>query len=189
MKSHSRAVMTVSVVFALCAGAGTASAQSLGEIARQEEARRKAITAPVKAYTNNSLAPVAGETIPTPPDPAPATAKPAPAPLQAVGTPAAPADQESPKTQDYWKKRIGDARDQRDRNRVYLDALQSRINALTSDFAARDDPAQRTQIAAERQRAVSELERLTKQQQDLEKQIGAIEDEARRAGIPAGWLR
>jgi hypothetical protein len=192
-----RLVVGIGVMAALCAGARSASAQSLADIARQEEARRKAVKAPVKQYTNDNLVHIPGEMIPTPPGPAPAAPKTAadpsatPAadvPAAAGATPATPAVDPA-KTPEYWRKKIGDARDQRDRNRVYLDALQSRINGLWADFTARDDPAQRALIGAERQRALNELDRLTKEQQDLEKRIAAIEEEARRAGVPPGWLR
>jgi hypothetical protein len=190
-----RLVIGIAVVGALCAGAAPASAQSLADIARQEEARRKAIKAPVKVYTNDNLVLIPGETIPTPPGPAmprpsndpsvtPATDTPAAAGM----TPATPVPDPA-KTPEYWRQRMGDARDQRDRNKVYLDSLQSRINGLWADFTARDDPAQRAVIAADRQRALNELERLTKEQQALEKQMAAIEEEARRAGVPPGWLR
>ncbi len=195
-----RLVIGISVVGALCAGARPASAQSLADLARQEEARRKAIKAPVKVYTNDSLVQIPGETIPTPPGPAPALPKPvadpsarsatdAPAATGATpGTPATPAPDPT-KTPEYWRKRLGDARDQRDRNKVYLESLQSRINALWTDFTARDDPMQRALIAADRQRALNELDRLTKEQEDLERQLAAIEEEARRAGVPPGWVR
>ncbi|MCX6537347.1 MAG: hypothetical protein NT151_00225 [Acidobacteria bacterium] len=192
-----RLVIGIGVVAALCAGARPASAQSLGDLARQEEARRKAIKAPVKLYTNDSLVQIPGETIPTPPGPVPMVPKPAPNQsaslaadaLAATGTTPATPEPDPTKTPEYWRKRIGDARDQRDRNRVYLDALQSRINGLWADFTARDDPAQRALIAADRQRALNELDRLTKEQQELEKQLASIEEEARRAGVPPGWLR
>jgi len=196
-----RLVVGISGLAALCAWSGTAHAQSLGDIARLEEARRKAIRADVKVYTNDSLVPIPGETIPTPPGPAPL----APNPMAASGAAAvanapggvpaaAEAVSDTPdagpmKTPEYWRKRIGDARDQRDRNKVYLEALQSRINALWTDFTARDDPAQRALLVAERQRALNEVDRLTKEQQEIEKQIAAIEEEARRAGVPPGWLR
>ena len=39
-----------------------------------------------------------------------------------------------------------DARQALERSQMYLDALQSKINALWADFTARDDPAQRAQI-------------------------------------------
>ena len=37
--------------------------------------------------------------------------------------------------------------EQLDCDRLFAEALQSRINALTTDFTARDDPAQRVSLA------------------------------------------
>lgn len=79
--------------------------------------------------------------------------------------------------------------DQVRRDGVLVDAMQSRINALTTDFVNRDDPAQRDVIAKDRQTAVEELARLKKAVADGTKAISELEDEARRAGVPAGWLR
>ena len=201
MISRIRLLIGIGGLAALCAWSGTASAQSLVEAARLEEARRKAIRAEVKVYTNDNLVPIPGETIPTPPGPAPLTPKTTSSSgadglaKTPGGVPAAAgAVSETPdaglmKTPEYWRKRVGDARDQRDRNKVYLEALQSRINALWTDFTARDDPSQRALLFAERQRALNEVDRLTKEQQEIEKQIVAIEEEARRAGVPPGWLR
>jgi hypothetical protein len=76
-----------------------------------------------------------------------------------------------------------------ERNQTYADALQSRINALTTDFVNRDDPAQRAVIAADRQKAVVELERLKTQIEDDRAAIATFQEEARRAGVPPGWLR
>lgn len=89
----------------------------------------------------------------------------------------------------YWAGRMSRLREQLERNETYLNALQSRVNALTTDFVNRDDPAQRTQISGERQKAMAELERLERQIQADRKAIPELEEEARRAGIPAGWLR
>ena len=60
---------------------GIAAAQSLGEVARREEARRKAVTSGGKVYTGDSLRPDAAPAAPTAaPTPAPASPeKPAPA--------------------------------------------------------------------------------------------------------------
>ena len=82
-----------------------------------------------------------------------------------------------------------DARQQRDSNAITVDALQSQINALWADFTARDDPAQRALIGANRQKALDELDRCRAQQVQLDKAILDIEEEARRAGVPPGWLR
>lgn len=169
------------------------SAQSLAEVARQEEARRKAIKKPAKVYTNSSLAPVHGDVIPTPPAPRPDTTPPeaeaaAPAQPAEAAAPEAPAPDERT-TREYWRKRLADASEQRDRNAIMLEALQSRINGLLADFTARDDPAQRAVIGENRQKALDELARLQKEHAALEKAIEEIHEEARRLGIPPGWLR
>jgi hypothetical protein len=81
------------------------------------------------------------------------------------------------------------ALEQLDRDRLYAEALQSRINALTTDFTARDDPAQRALIGQDRDKAVAELDRLKKVIQDDKDAITAVEEEARHASVPPGWLR
>jgi hypothetical protein len=72
---------------------------------------------------------------------------------------------------------------------MFQEALQSRINALSTDFVNRDDPAQRSVIAADRQKAMAELDRVKQESAELQKAIAAIQEEGRRAGAPAGWLR
>ena len=72
---------------------------------------------------------------------------------------------------------------------VFLEALQSRVNALSTDFVNRDDPFQRAKIAEDRQKALSEMERVKGEIDQLKKQIDDIEEEARKAGVPPGWLR
>ena len=78
---------------------------------------------------------------------------------------------------------------QLDRDQIFADALQTRINALTADFTARDDPAQRAQIGRDRQKALDEQTRLKQAIQNDRKAIADLEEEARKAGVPAGWLR
>ena len=75
------------------------------------------------------------------------------------------------------------------RSEILADALQSRINALTTDFENRDDPAQRNVIFADRQKALAELDRVRKEIEGHRKAISTIQEEARRAGVPAGWTR
>jgi hypothetical protein len=72
---------------------------------------------------------------------------------------------------------------------MLVDAMQTRINALNTDFVNRDDPAQRSVIERDRQRALSELTRLKQAVVDGKKAVADLEEEARRAGVPPGWLR
>jgi hypothetical protein len=80
-------------------------------------------------------------------------------------------------------------REQIDRDRSYAEAMQTRINVLTMDFTNRDDPAQRARIGVERQKALADLDRLKQSIENGTKAIANLEEEARRAGAPAGWLR
>jgi hypothetical protein len=80
-------------------------------------------------------------------------------------------------------------REQLERDQTYLAALQNRIDSLTTDFVNRDDPAQRGQIGNDRDKALAELERLRKAVEVDRRAIPELEEEARRAGVPAGWLR
>ena len=78
---------------------------------------------------------------------------------------------------------------QLERDQNYADAMQTRINALTTDFVNRDDPAQRSVVERDRQKSIAELARLKKSIVDGKKAIADLEEEARRAGAPPGWLR
>ena len=55
------------------------------------------------------------------------------------------------------------ARDSLQRAQIFAEALQSRINVLSADFTARDDPAQRAVVANDRQKALAELTALSKE--------------------------
>jgi len=172
-------------------------AQSLGDVARKEEARRKTVKAAGKVYTNDTLRKEPEAPPPaTPPSSAPAAAAPVPSgsPGQAQGhggeaQPAAPQPDQKKKDEAYWRGRITEARQNLARSQVFHDALQSRINALTTDFVNRDDPAQRRVIEADRLKALAELDRVTKEIAQSKKAIADIEEEARRAAVPPGWLR
>ena len=67
--------------------------------------------------------------------------------------------------------------------------MQTRINALTTDFVNRDDPAQRSVIEQNRNKSIAELARLNTSVKDTQKAIDDLLEEARRAGVPPGWLR
>ena len=188
-KNKTARVVLIAAV-AMCASVLSASAQSLGDVARQETARRKAVKAPVQVFTNGNIKVV--------PQAAPPVAPGEPGAQPAAPAGAAPADAASEKppeapdpTKDpeYWRKRITDARQARDRNAFLMEAVQSRINALTNDFYARDDPFQRAQLELERQKNLAALDRMQKDQVEFERKVADIEEEARRANVPPGWLR
>ena len=182
--------MKIKTVMSLLAAVTTvvsqASAQTptLAELARKEEARRKGVTAPAKVVTNGDVpkgAAAAGKAAPAATDDK--TAKPA----EKDARPASP--DEPVKDAAWWQKRISTVRDELRRNEMFVDAMQTKINSLSADFAARDDPYQRAKVGEERTRAIAEMDRAKAEIEEQKKKIAEIEDEARRAGVPPGWLR
>ena len=175
------------------------SAQSLADVARAEEARRKAVKGTAKVYGNDDLRPgVEPPTVPVsdpsnPSTPSP-SAKPASQAKPADGAKAAeaPSADIKPaeiKDEKYWRTKIADARSAVQRNQVFLDALQSQINGLYAEFVNKSDPAQRALVEQKRLKAIAEQDRVKAEIAAQTKAIQDIETEARRAGAPAGWLR
>jgi hypothetical protein len=181
----------------------------LGSVAKKEAERRK--TAPSgKVYTNDSLSPAPA------PSSAPATSGSDAAPAASSSSDtdksatdksttdksaadttdkAAPSKQvsadpaERKKEEAEWRERIKNEREALDRAKSYADALQIKINALNTDFVNRDDPVQRAAIAAERDKSLAEMDRLKKEIAEHTKKIATIQQDARQAGAPPGWVR
>ena len=183
MKSHP-IWLVITLVLAFQA---SASAQSLAEVAKAEEARRRTVKSVGKVYTNEDLSGT--------PATSAAPSQPAAASINAAkaGDPAAKPDEQKPvdptKTEKYWKDRAAAIQQSLSRNKLLLDALQSQVNGLNAQILTTDDPGQRGLLDARLQRAASELQRV---QQDIEKQTRAaadLQDEARKSGVPAGWIR
>ena len=193
------------VILAFACGTGAVSAQSLGELAKREEARRAAIKSTGKVYTNDNVRS----------EPAPRGAAPAPVPAPASSAPAAqpspsgvappaaaaagtekpdagatpPAANDPKKDEAGWRQRVQTSRDALGRAETFAEALQTRINALSNDFTSRDDPAQRAKIATDRQKALAELDRVKQEIQQHTKALKGVQEEARKSGVPPGWVR
>jgi hypothetical protein len=148
-----------------------------------------------KVYTDRNLPNTAPATPASPPAAQQASAPGQSAPAQgqapASGDQAAApgAADKTTKDEAYWRKRLQAERELLARAQSFAEALQSRINALSTEFANRDDPAQRNVIAGDRQKALTELDRVKKEVQEHTKAIEDIRQEARREGVPAGWVR
>jgi hypothetical protein len=164
----------------------------LADVARKEAERRKGIKDTQKVITNKDLPESARRPRQEPADAAATAAggetgdaKPA----EQKDTKASGGGNTSQKDEAYWRNRITQAQDNLRRNESFLSALQSQVNGLTTDFVNRDDPYQRAKIGEERQRALAEMERVKADIELAKKQIADTEEDARKAGVPPGWLR
>lgn len=184
----------------LVASSGAAFAQtisqsvSLADVARKEEARRKTAKKATRVLTNNSLTPAEEVTIPAPPSPQPPAASGATNATPGVPTtniPGGKVEESAPVKGDqaFWAGRISKARTDLNRTQMFADSLQTKINSLRTDFTNRDNRVEREKIQQDLNTALAELERLKKEMDAQTKAITAIEDEARRANVPSGWLR
>jgi hypothetical protein len=164
------------VVLAFLAALGAPS-QSLGDVARREAIRRALTPQATHTLTNADLPP-------PPAAPAPEAAPPAVAETVFTAAPVAKEDTEA-----WWRDRAASARAAKDRDALLVEALQSRINALTTDVVNRDDPAQRKLLIEERQRALDALGHQQQLVKDDDERLADLQEAARKKGIPPGWIR
>lgn len=168
-------------------------APTLAEVAKAEEERRKAVKKPAKVYTNANLA--APDVVTSAPPSTAATTPEAGNATPSNTSPTIPAGQAPPpdpgamKDQAYWSGRMSAARADLSRTQLFADSLQTRINSLRTDFVNRDNPVEKAKIEQDLNTALAELEKIRKELEAKAKAITAIEDEARRANVPSGWLR
>ena len=199
--NHRRLGLALPLVATTRLLAAEASGQTpLVDAARRERARRAAIPADEKArvYTNEDLRDSGGLTIGVLPSSAAPGSDPAgPASSDPGGGPEAPADEDDAaqpeatvaRGEDYWRARIAAARDAQARAALMAAALQNRADGLWAQFTAIDDPLRRGAVERQRLEALGALEETRAERDRLDGEIREIEDEARRAGVPPGWLR
>jgi hypothetical protein len=170
-------------VVAAIAAPAFAQTQSLADVARKEEERRKEIKKPAKVITNQDLRPGMQP-----------YSQPVPNSTDAAAGDKAKDDKAGgaaggEKGQAYWQGKKKSLNDALTKDTGYAEALQVRINSLTADFVNRDDPVQKSKIEQDRNKALADLDKLKKDIEADKKAIADLEEEARKAGVPPGWIR
>jgi len=169
----------------LLMAAGLSSAQSLGEIARQQR-QKSAGAAAVPVFTNANLPKSGGISVFGPPasSAAPAQAN-AAAPTDAAALLARQADQEK-----IWRNRFAEARQQLQSDRAKLDVTQREQNLAQMQYYSDPNEALRQQYSqSDLQKRGVEIDLLQKQIAADEKKLSDLTDELRREGLPPGWAR
>jgi type II secretory pathway pseudopilin PulG len=149
----------VSVFAVICLSAALASAQSLAEVAKKEKERRKKADAQGKQSFTETDL-RGGPRLPA------SAAKPGGAPAGTSEEAAAP-EQDPTKTESYWRDRVAAVNKK-------IQELEAKLKSPELNSDARG--------ATRRQTAERDLAQARSEKQ-------AMADEARRKGIPPGWLR
>ena len=181
-----RCAAVVAFAVALQIAAPVAAQPLLAEVARAEQARRASISEESRVYTNADLSETRRLTTAAAVQRAPDSTS-GEADRTAAEDTAGP-DAEA-RDETYWRERITAARDARRRAELVAAALQNRVDGLWAEFTARDDPAARATLERDRLAALAELEQTRGELGRLDDEIAGIQEEARRAGAPPGWLR
>ena len=171
-------------VFAGCLSVVVPSAeQSLADVARNTEASRNASAARPrpKVYTNKDLSAV-DHLPPAPANASPAAAEPAPVPSDAQGI-------RDNKSEAYWRDRMRPLRERLESARALADETKRRADALMRSAdrcfmigVVCADYTESLRLTEEHKMLVADVEH-------AEQAVAALQEEARRAGVPPGWVR
>ena len=175
-------LVALGVVTALLAS--TSPAQSLAAAAKKEKARRAKIAAPGKVLTEEDAAARAGNVNVTE----------LAAPAQASATPSPQATPSADEQRAVWRARAEGLRTALAAAQKELEQAERAAAAFRSDVAPLS--AADAQDPMRLQKREARIAEMNKQIETLKEvvaasraNIAAFEDEARRAGVPAGWLR
>ena len=177
------------IVMLIIAATRGGNGGTLADAAFYESIRRALTPAATRSVTMADI-PLAERRIAEPESPP----KPAEPPSKAV-EPAAKPDEpvvkaaEPVASESDWRARMAAARTSLESDELLAEALQGRVNGLTTQSINLDDPAQRAAVQTQRTRALTELDRLTRQVEKDKLAIVAIEEDARKKNIPPGWIR
>lgn len=183
-------LVAAGLTFVLC-NAGTVSAQSLGDVARQESERRSQQAQSGKTYTNEDLDAVESSATPPPAAPAAVAAPPTTTTnsngvvMQETGKGTininAP-EAKNNRDENYWRKRSRDMRENLARVRANIAAAQQRIAALEQ---AAPTPAN----ARERQAAETALKQLRTEESMRNTDMAQLKTFAAGQKVPPEWLQ
>ena len=167
----------VVMALSLAVLSGTAFAQSLTEVAEKEKKRRSEVKGSAKVISERELQTGRRET------PIPAASAAAPAEGGGEAESPAEAGEQEPevdetKTREYWQNRVTASKQK-------TADLEAKLQSPESDWGG----GMRTDVNPVGERNLSQRQELESQLAAARAELAQIEQEARRAGVPAGWVR
>jgi hypothetical protein len=173
-----------------------ADAQTLGDIAKAEAARRAAVKTRGQAITDKDIKPAAPMAQPSkPPVDAASQADPAAGPPATAGAEGGeglpePMKPREKRDEAYWRKRFAETRGAVERANGDAAAVQARIQAIDMEMQDTKLPAgRRSELNAERTAAQTALKRFKQDAADLAGELANLERRAQDAKIDPAWTR
>jgi septal ring factor EnvC (AmiA/AmiB activator) len=157
----------------------------LADVAQREAFRRLATQKSQATLTNLGL-----PQEPVPPAAVSMGAPPAADPAAKPADAAAPAAKPDPKRDEgWWRAKMTELRTAAEKDQQSADQLQTRINRLQADSVNIDDPLKQTKARMDLVTAMDQLDKMKAQVDADRRAIAALQEEARRLSVPAGWIR
>jgi hypothetical protein len=164
----------------------SAPSSSLVDVARREAVRRQFVGAAQAVVSNATLPAPRPSDIPSAGvDGAGVTEQPAQPAEPVVAAPEVPpAD-----TEQSWRERVSAVRAALEKDEADAARLQATVAGLQRDVTSRDDPAQRAVLSNQLAQAMADRQKAATKAEADRAALAALEEEARRQGVPPGWVR
>ena len=150
---------------------GVAHAQSLVDVANKEKKRRTEVDGDSKVISERDLGRGRGS-------PLPASAPADGSVAEDTGGEAEEDEADETKTREYWQSRVAESKKK-------IADLESKLQSPENDWGG----GMRTDVNPVGQRNLSGRGDVESQLAGARSELAKIQDEARRAGVPAGWVR
>ena len=198
-----RRTTTIAIAFAAAVGAlallpASARAQSLGELAKAEAARRATAKKAAQTITDKDIKPASpaagsaqapGATA-EPAAAADATAKPEAAAGAGGEAPPEPMKAREKRDEPYWRKRFTETREAVGKAQQDAADMQARIAAIDTEMQdAKLSVARRSELNVEREGAQLALKRFKQNAADLAGELANLERRAQEAKIDPSWMK
>jgi hypothetical protein len=191
----SRKPLTASLLgISILAGTGLLSAQSLGEVAREQRAKREK-NPPTKVWTNDNIPKVARiEPAPSSPESAPPVPETAPPAAEGAppGAPAASSEapaEDKKRTEEYWRGRFKAARAQLADAEERQHLAEDELNLLQIQETRELDPAANQALGAKVVAKSAEVDQARAVTEKAQKALDNLQKEFDTSGAPADWSK
>lgn len=157
----------------------------LVKLKKEEEERRKKLKEQKKksvVVTNETLKQYEDET-------KKGDKKKTPAKTKKPVTPVVPKKEDPKKTKEYWQKLKNDLEQRISDLKKHIEAAQLKLNHLTTEHLINDMPGEKEKLLKQKQDTQRLLEGQKALLVQLEADLDALSEKARKAGVPPGWLR